>query len=409
MLNIENIILNTIYILFPLMVYFFYLIYIKSIDKKENTIFFELALFTSFYLCLRTSNYIFDEKPFLLFNIPLLIAYLKQNKLSAIIMSIIIILYYYEFSLSIYLIGLEYFIYYIIFIILRKKKLDNIFLINTFLIIKTTIIILELFNNNVSFFYDLNNIICLCIMIIIFYINANIILWIITKSEEILDLYNNIKKLEKEKKLRESLFKITHEIKNPIAVCKGYLDMYDINNPKHQKYIPIIKQEIDRTLDILKDFSDFTKINIEKTIVDINLLLDDITSCLEPYFKSHHINTIFEISEDEVYINADYNRLKQVIINILKNSVEAIEKKGEIKLITIKTKNKFIIEISDNGKGMSKEILKRIEEPFFTTKQQGTGLGIVLSKEIINAHNGKLEYISKENIGTTVKITLNID
>ena len=108
------------------------------------------------------------------------------------------------------------------------------------------------------------------------------------------------------------------------------------------------------------------------------------------------------------YINGDYNRLNQVLLNIIKNSIEAvdIEKKSYIKIYTTLENEKIKIYIEDNGIGIPKENMKKISEPFFTTKQNGTGLGVLLSKEIIAAHNGKIEYNSEERIGTTVIITL---
>ena len=83
-----------------------------------------------------------------------------------------------------------------------------------------------------------------------------------------------------------------------------------------------------------------------------------------------------------------------------------IEKKSYIKIYTTLEKEKIKIYIEDNGIGIPKENMKKISEPFFTTKQNGTGLGVLLSKEIIAAHNGKIEYNSEERIGTTVIITL---
>ena len=78
-----------------------------------------------------------------------------------------------------------------------------------------------------------------------------------------------MKELEKEKVLRTSLFKLTHEIKNPLAVCKGYLDMLDLNNQeKVDKYIPIVKGEIERTLTLMDDYLDYTKVKINKEEVD---------------------------------------------------------------------------------------------------------------------------------------------
>ena len=111
--------------------------------------------------------------------------------------------------------------------------------------------------------------------------------------------------------------------------------------------------------------------------------------------------------DDEVYIKGDYNRLSQVLINIVKNSIEAINKEnGVIKIKNYINKKYIIIVIEDNGYGISKKNLKKIKEPFYTTKNRGTGLGVSLSDEIIKAHGGTLTYVSKENIGTKVIIKL---
>ena len=92
----------------------------------------------------------------------------------------------------------------------------------------------------------------------------------------------------------------------------------------------------------------------------------------------------------------------------MKNSVEAIpkNKKGKIEVKEILNNNNLIISVQDNGTGMSKELLNKIKEPFYTTKPKGTGLGVSLSEEIIKAHNGTLNYESKENKYTKVIITL---
>ena len=92
------------------------------------------------------------------------------------------------------------------------------------------------------------------------------------------------------------------------------------------------------------------------------------------------------------------------MINILKNSVEADAK--NITLSLEEDNDKLLIDINDDGVGISKDIMNNIYEPFYTTKKCGTGLGVSLSKEIINAHNGTIEYKSTEGLGTEVKIML---
>ena len=114
----------------------------------------------------------------------------------------------------------------------------------------------------------------------------------------------------------------------------------------------------------------------------------------------------FHIINDEIYIEGDYNRLKQVFVNLLKNSLEAIEGDGNIKIITHVLKKKYYIEIIDNGIGMDDETLDKVKEMFFTTKKNGSGLGVSLSNEIIKAHNGSIDYFSRLGNGTKVVVKL---
>ena len=217
------------------------------------------------------------------------------------------------------------------------------------------------------------------------------------------------KYLDNEKRLKNYMFKITHEIKNPIAVCKGYLEMMDTNDiPKTTRYISIINSEIERTLNILKDILEFNKINLEKDIMDITMLLEEIKELFKELLRNKDIKLELNNPYDELLILGDYNRLKQVIINMIKNSMEAKHdnKRLIIKLSLVKDSGNIIISISDNGIGMTKEVIDNIGKEFFTTKQHGTGLGVSISKDIISKHDGVIDYSSKENMGTITSITL---
>lgn len=244
---------------------------------------------------------------------------------------------------------------------------------------------------------------------ILLYGSTEGIIWIIQKGDDVLDLNAILKELEKEKVLRASLFQITHEIKNPIAVCKGYLDMMDLaTDQKKMKYIPIIKNEINRTLVLMDDFLDYTKIKITPEIMDITLLLEELLRELKPLLKEKKVETKIVLSKDEIDILGDYNRLKQVFVNVLKNAMEARAPHRKMKLeITMKkSKNKVTITVKDNGVGMSKETLNRCGEMFYTTKTNGTGIGVSLANTIIERHNGTIQYQSEEGHGTTVTIQL---
>lgn len=222
------------------------------------------------------------------------------------------------------------------------------------------------------------------------------------KTNNYLELY------EKEKKLRTSISKLTHEIKNPLAVCNGYLEMIKNEDQKSkEKYLNIVREEIKRTLSVINDFSFFSKdkvLDLEE--IDLSLLLEDTINTVKPLITKDQ-GKIILISKEELYLLGDYDRLKQAFINIIKNSLEA---KSNNKLqITIKITNHnnfYQINIKDNGIGMTKEELSHLFEEYYTTKKMGTGLGTSYTKEIIELHHGNISYSSHKNTGTTVKISL---
>lgn len=240
---------------------------------------------------------------------------------------------------------------------------------------------------------------------IIFSISYIIINYVISESSKILKLKNLLKEYKKESDLKISLFKITHEIKNPLAVVKGYLSMINIDNKdKSIKYLNIINSEVERTINLLNDFMQFSKIEINKTSFKLSNLLDEVKNILISLIENKNIKLNFK-TEDNIILKADYNRIKQVLINVIKNSIEASSNNSYIDITCYISKDLNII-VKDYGIGMNSETLNNLFIPFNTTKEKGTGLGVCLSKEIIEAHNGKISYSSILNKGTIVKIVL---
>lgn len=398
---VASVFLNLIYLFFPLCCYFMYLVYSKVVYEKESLIFFDLALFSSYYFCTR-----FGELPCassFLINVPILLAIYKKRWIPSVILCFGASMFLADtYHISIYLFLLQYLI---IFILVFCSKFKTI---NIFTVCKVLFgIAIMIFIPNKIFNLDVLG--YAIISWVIMYIIFRFVIKIYDKISMVVKMYGSLEEITKEKKLYESLFKITHEIKNPLAVCRGYLDMFDIKNPaKANRYVGIINQEIDRTLLLLKDFSDVSKLNIEKTPMEINMLLEDVCDESRMILKNN-IEFKYFFSDNEVYIDGDYNRLKQVLINVIKNAKEAIEDSGVVELRGRKLKGKYIITVKDTGAGMSKETSDKIGTAFYTTKKNGTGLGVCFSKEIIERHNGTMEYISKLGKGTTVKITLPIN
>ena len=244
---------------------------------------------------------------------------------------------------------------------------------------------------------------------LIIYMITFFCLYMFKLADGITNLHEMVNNIEKENKLRDSLFKLTHEIKNPIAVCKGYLDMLNLDNrDKSERYVGIVKSEIDRSLNIMNDFMEYSKIKVSKEIFDMTMLLDEIYESFKLLIDSKKIKFNYENEYEDIYVWGDFNRLKQVFVNIIKNSIESIDNDGIINIDVNVISKQVIIAVSDNGEGMTEEELANIKEMFYSTKKNGTGLGVALSNEIVLAHNGELNYSSVKNKGTTCTVILPI-
>lgn len=394
------------HVILPFMIYLFYIAYKNVDDEREDKLAIIITIFSSMYICLKFNEELLEGLPLILINTPLLISYYKKNNIAILVSSAIIILYSFNFyNTYLFILIIEYTIYYIIYILLSKKTSINIYII-TFSLVKTIFMMIIL---NLEIQKKLNNYLEVIFLGLVLCIVTIIIINLEKKAEDIIKINMLAKETLKEKQIRKMLFQITHEIKNPIAVCKGYLDMFDINNKDHaKKYIPIMKEEINKVLILLEDFLSMNKVKLNKDILDINLLIEDTINSFKLFWDKNNIKTIINIEDDEVYINGDYNRLRQVFLNIIKNSMEALKENGAIEIKTEINNNNIFIYFKDNGSGISKDMLEKIKEPFFTTKSKGTGLGVPLSIEIIEGHDGKIEYESKEGEYTLVTITLPI-
>ncbi len=392
----EIIILGCILISFPHLIEVLFLAYNKDYSKEQQDSFIDISLILSALIIME-----FIGSASILLNIPLLISFITKRKISSILLSLIIISDYIILNTNLLIGIVEYVGYFILMYKILKNKEDYI-KFYSFIIIKTLITILYLLSINTNLINIVSEtIIFLIVVIFVYYLRLG--------ASNIVRLHMHFKEIENEAQIKNSLFKITHEIKNPIAVCKGYLDMFDVNSEDHAiRYIPILKEEIEKTLMLLQDFLQMTNIKVNKDIIDVNMLLEEVADNYKLLLKSYNIKFQNNIIDDEVYIDGDYNRLMQVFLNIVKNSIEAIGSNGLIKVDTKLDKNYIHINISDNGSGISKEDLEKIKQPFYTTKKNGTGLGVSLAHEIIKSHSGVIKYTSKENVGTNVFIKLKL-
>lgn len=398
-----ELIISAILVTFPLLIYDYFVIYSQNMKMKKRSIVLKLILYSSLYLAMYyTKNIPFNYR-FVSIIIPLILTYLYKEKFTSIVINIIIINYTINYlNYNMISTFMLFFLLYLNFNkYIKSNKNDNIFINNTIILVAMFQIANTIMNYSKMFLIDNIH------SFIIFTIIIKILNYFLSESKNVINLHMNLKEFEKDKNMKINLFKITHEIKNPLAVIKGYLSMFDVNNKeKSIKYIKIIKSEVNRSLNLLSDFMEFTKIKINTSNVIFNDLMDDIKEVLIPFFNAKNVKYNFNI-EANIEINIDYNRIKQVLINVIKNAVEACPNNmGLVSTTIFKDKDYLYIFVKDNGSGMDKDTLDNILVPFFTTKENGTGLGVSLSKEIILSHKGEISYDSILGKGTTCKITL---
>jgi signal transduction histidine kinase len=207
---------------------------------------------------------------------------------------------------------------------------------------------------------------------------------------------------------------IAHEIRNPLNAIQILVQRMEREiapsageENKFKEFTRIIREEIKRLNEIVKQFlefsstkqPDFTKCNPGKIAGDIVMLESGVA-------KQKNICILLNIEKDISEIEADAPQLKQALVNVIKNAIEAMSEGGEI-IISVFQKNKktyFVIE--DSGEGMSEEKLEKAFDLYYSTKDHGTGLGLAITRRIIDAHNGEISISKREPEGVVVTIVI---
>lgn len=396
-------VINGIVVVFPILVYTFFIVYEENMKLEKSNIMLKISLFISMYLALYFKKYVGLNYQISCLILPIILSYLYNEGKVALILSTLLCLHScFSLNYNIYTSIIFFLLLYLAYKKYSKSNMSSKFLINS-----SIVLMLIYFVANLIISYNdivmLDEIISLIMYSLIIYaINYGI-----NESKNIISLHMNLKEFEKEKNIKLNLFKITHEIKNPLTVVNGYLSMFDVTDiEKSKRYISILKNEVNRTLNLLSDFMEFTKIKVVKKECNFNDLISDVKEVLIPFFVKKNVSYSFCV-QNNIIVNMDYNRIKQVIINVIKNAVEACrESNGMVTTTAFTEEDYLIIVVKDNGIGMDKFVLDNILVPFYTTKDNGTGLGVSLSKEILEAHGGTINYDSIKEKYTTCKITI---
>ncbi|MGY3714795.1 ATP-binding protein [Sutcliffiella cohnii] len=231
------------------------------------------------------------------------------------------------------------------------------------------------------------------------------------KIEEQKQYYQQIQEDERLKTTGQLAAAVAHEIRNPITVVKGFIQLHETDKqlPDHiKKHYKLMMDELYTAETVISDFLSLAKPEVsEVETVEVKPALYNVMDLLNTYA---HIDTIqIELDiEDDYCIQCTLMEFKQLFVNLLKNAVEASKHGGTVRVKVRRVNDRVQIDIVDQGVGMTKEQLKRIGTPFYSLKAKGTGLGLMICFNIVQKYNGTIDFCSEEGKGTNVTVAFPI-
>lgn len=203
---------------------------------------------------------------------------------------------------------------------------------------------------------------------------------------------------------------IAHEIRNPLTSINTFIDLIPTKIDDEQfreQLVAISKKEIHRMNELITQLIDYTKpVSGKPQVFSLSEALDESLILFSNQFSKKGIRIKTNI--EDVVVFADKSQIKQILVNIILNSIEAVEESGEIHINILEKGNKGVIEIIDNGCGIEEEYKAKIFQPFFTLKPHGTGIGLAVTSKLVEENKGKLIIDSQLGKGTKVTVALPI-
>ena len=202
---------------------------------------------------------------------------------------------------------------------------------------------------------------------------------------------------------------VAHEIKNPLMIIGGFADQIrkSLTDNKAIQKLDLIFEEVGRLDKLVSNLGDFTKeYRLMKRSTDVNSVIRDVLKIMTEIYPSEKYSFEADLPAHIKEVICDPDKMKQVFINVIVNGVEAMEEGGAVTISTMEQSDGLEIRISDEGRGISDEDLLSIFEPFYTTRERGSGLGLSISYKIVEAHNGEISAVSVPGEGTSFVIKL---
>jgi two-component system sporulation sensor kinase B len=228
---------------------------------------------------------------------------------------------------------------------------------------------------------------------------------VIEYSKELERFNNELQRSEKMDIISELAASVAHEVRNPLQVTRGFLQLLEEKSKdKDKEYLKLALDELDRASEIITDFLTFAKPEIEQvTLIDVLGEFKHIEGILYPLANYQGGGVQINIPTGLI-IRGNASKFKQALINMIKNSIEALGEDGLIQIWAYEESGVVAIHIRDNGDGMGAEEIKRLGEPYYSNKTRGTGLGLMVTFRIIEAMKGSITFTSEKQVGTEAVI-----
>ncbi|MBO0993800.1 ATP-binding protein [Bacillus sp. SD088] len=222
---------------------------------------------------------------------------------------------------------------------------------------------------------------------------------------ELKEKNNQIKQLDQLGAIGQMAAGIAHEIKNPLTTIKGFVQL--LSEKTKGEYSDIILSELERIEFIMSEILLLAKpqTNISFKKENLNHIIQEVISFMKPEATIHDVVLKRNLAPIPA-VSCEAKQIKQVLINIIKNAIEAMPDGGNIRIKTYYSDGFIRMDILDSGKGVSQERLEKLKEPFYTDKEKGTGLGLMICYKLIEDHHGTIHFTSEEGKGTCVHIKL---
>jgi len=204
---------------------------------------------------------------------------------------------------------------------------------------------------------------------------------------------------------------VAHEVRNPLGIIKASVQLVEESggDPKRMAEVTrVIKQEIDRLDHVIKALLDFGRPSAPALRpIDVGAVLDDVVLFTRRFAREASVAIEVERAEGLAPVMADADQLKQVLVNLVSNAVQAMgETGGTIRVSAYHDARDVYISVADSGPGMAPEVMEKVFDPFFSTRDGGTGLGLTIVHRIIDQHGGHIEVASAPGAGTTFTVAL---